>query len=232
MNSADAQLWDWTRILIGEVPAIFLFEVVLRVIVIYIILIVSMRVMGKRMSAMISRNEMIAMVSLAAAVGIPIQDPQNGMLPAVLIAIVVIGIQRFVSTRTMKNPRFESTVVGSTGPLVRDGQLVLENMRKSKISRERLLTEFRVEEVYNLGKIQRTFLEANGNFSIYQFEEGTECDGLCILPSWDKEFLDEMEVAENKYACGGCGNVIKKESKPEENCGNCGQVQWFKAIKS
>lgn len=232
MNSTDAQLWDWWRILIGEVPAIFLLEVVLRVIIIYLILIVSMRIMGKRMSAMISRNEMIAMVSLAAAVGIPIQDPQNGMLPAVLIALVVIGIQRFVSTRTMKNPKFESTVVGSTGPLVEDGQLVLENMRKSKISRERMLTEFRVQEVSNLGRIQRTFLEANGAFSIYQFEEGTERDGLCILPSWDKEFLQEMEVSKDKYACGGCGNVIKTEEKPRQHCENCGQKQWFEAIKS
>lgn len=232
MNSADAELWDWMRILVGDVPPIFLLEVVFRVIVIYLILIVSMRMMGKRMSAMLSRNEMIAMVSLAAAVGIPIQDPERGMLPAVIIAGVVIGVQRIVSYNTMKSPKFESTMVGNTGPLVIDGRLQLDNMKKSKISRERMLTEFRVQEVYNLGKIQRVFMEANGSLSVYQFEEGTECDGLCILPSWDKEFLDEMKESKNRYACGGCGHVTESNEKPRENCKFCGQVQWFGAIKS
>lgn len=62
MNSADAELWDWMRIFMGGVPPIYLIEVVIRVFVIYLLLVVSMRIMGKRMSALISRNEMIAMV--------------------------------------------------------------------------------------------------------------------------------------------------------------------------
>lgn len=231
MNSSDAELWDWMRIFIGEVPPIFLLEVVLRIFVLYLLLVLSMRIMGKRMSALISRNEMIAMVSLAAAIGIPVQDPENGLLPPFIIAGVVIGVQRIVSTQTMKSPRFESLVVGQTGPLVEDGLLQLKNMRKSKISRERLLTEFRVRSIINLGMVQRAFLEANGEFTIYFFEE-EEREGLCILPSWDKEFLDEMIVAEGTFACGGCGNTYKNDEEPKDDCKNCGQKQWFKAIKS
>lgn len=95
MNSTDAELWDWMRILLGGVPWIFLIEVIIRVVILYLLLVVSMRIMGKRMSAIISRNEMIAMVSLAAAVGLPMQEPSNGLLPPIIIAVVVIGVAAY-----------------------------------------------------------------------------------------------------------------------------------------
>lgn len=231
MNTADAELWNWMRILIGDVPPIFLLEVIIRVVIIYLLLVVSMRLMGKRMSALISRNEMIAMVSLAAAIGIPIQDPERGLLPAFIIAGVVIGVQRIVSTYTMKSPRFEALAVGNTGPLVQDGVLNLKNMRKSKVSRERMLTEFRTMGLTNLGKVQRAFMEANGSLAIYLYEDG-EREGYCILPSWDEEFINELSVAEGTHACASCGNLQKSDREPNNNCNFCGHKQWKKAIKN
>src|SRR5690606_22034630 len=142
--------------------------------------------MGKRMSSLISRNEMIAMISLAAAIGIPIQDPERGLLPAFIIAGVVIGVQRWGSNKTLHDPEFERTVVGNIGALVKDGRLELVNMRKSRITKERMLTEFRLKEVISLGRVQGAYLEANGAFTIYLHEDH-EREGLCILPDWDQE---------------------------------------------
>lgn len=230
MNSADAELWDWMRIFMGGSPAIFLVEVIIRVSVIYLLLVGTMRIMGKRMSAMISRNEMIAMVSLAAAIGLPMQDPQNGLLPAFIIAGVVIGVQRIISTQTLGSPNFETTMVGNINALVQDGRLELKNMWRSKISRERMLTEIRVNGLNNLGKVQRVFLEANGAFTIYLFNK--EREGLCILPDWDKAFIQEMTVADGSFACGSCGNVVKSEKEPDPECGYCKHKSWHPAIRS
>ncbi|HEY0742788.1 MAG TPA: hypothetical protein VGD40_15065 [Chryseosolibacter sp.] len=66
MKPEQIYLWDWERILLGEVPPAFLLEIVLRIIVVYLILTVAMRILGKRMAAQLTRNELAAMVSLAA----------------------------------------------------------------------------------------------------------------------------------------------------------------------
>src|SRR4051794_17099270 len=68
---------DWLRILVGEVPATYFIELIIRAAVVYLILMVSMRLMGKRMSSQLSRNELAALVSLAAAVGIPMMSPDR-----------------------------------------------------------------------------------------------------------------------------------------------------------
>lgn len=232
MHEVDAELWDWMRILIGDqVPPAFLIEVLIRIVVIYLLLVVSMRIMGKRMSAMLSRNEMISMISLAAAIGIPIQDPERGLLPAFIIAGVVIGVQRIVSVNTIGNPGFETTVVGNISSMAKDGRLQLENMRKSRVTRERMLTEFRLMEVVSLGRVQRAYLEANGAFTIYLYEDH-EREGLCILPDWDKEYHAELSMPDGKYACASCGNLTESEEEPEDTCNHCGHKQWSRAVKA
>lgn len=231
MKGTDAELWDWMRMLMGGVPAIFLVEVLIRIVIIYLLLVVSLRMMGKRMSAIISRNEMIAMISLAAAIGIPIQNPSQGLVPPFIIAGVVIGIQRIIAVKTRNNSSMEETIVGDIGVMVRDGRLELNNMQKSRISRERMITEFRGKEVISLGRVQRAYLEANGSFTIYLHEE-EEREGLCLLPDWDKEYVDELKVVEDTYACGSCGNLEKSKTKPAYNCFHCNHYYWHKAVKA
>jgi uncharacterized membrane protein YcaP (DUF421 family) len=231
MKASDAELWDWMRILMGGVPAVFLIEVLIRIIIIYLLLVVSMRLMGKRMSAIISRNEMIAMISLAAAIGIPIQDPSKGMVPPLIIAAVVIGIQRIISTKTRNNPQLEQTIVGDIGTMALDGRLHIENMRQSRISRERMVTEFRVKEVISLGRVQRAYLEANGSFTIYLHEDG-EKEGLCLLPDWDEDYLGELTFVDDAYVCSRCGYLEKTETKPDYQCKHCEKDSWEKAVKA
>jgi uncharacterized membrane protein YcaP (DUF421 family) len=231
MKESDAELWDWMRILMGGVPAVFLIEVLIRILIIYLLLLISLRLMGKRMSAIISRNEMIAMVSMAAAIGIPIQDPEKGMVPAIIIAGVVVGMQRLISSKTMGNPKLETTVVGNISFMAMDGRLELDNMRSSRISRDRILTEFRVKGVINLSRVQRAYLEANGSFTIYLHDDGPH-EGLCLLPDWDKEYLDELTWCDDKYACRSCGNTVESENEPDEECGHCRHKDWGRAVKA
>jgi len=81
MKPEEIHLKDWLRILIGEEPISFLLELIIRAAVVYLVLMLSMRLMGKRMSSQLSRNELATLVSLAAAVGVPMMAPDRGLLP-------------------------------------------------------------------------------------------------------------------------------------------------------
>src|SRR3954468_20425666 len=118
MKKEEIYFSDWSRILLGEVPGSFYVELIIRSAVIYLLLMLSMRLMGKRMSGLLSRNELVAMVSLTAAGGTPLTSPDRGILPAVVIAIVVIYIERGISTIAFRNEKFERYAVGKLDILV------------------------------------------------------------------------------------------------------------------
>jgi len=231
MKPDDIQITDWMRILFGDAPYEFLIEVIIRILFIYILLVLTMRFMGRRMEAMISRNELIAMVSMAAAIGIPMLSPDRGLLPAVVIAIVVITIQRLIAYITTRSASKENIILDQISLLAQDGLLNPKVMMKNRITRERLLAELRSANVKNLAQVQRAYMEANGNFSIVKFQtiKDEELIGLCILPDFDTDYRNRFSYSDSEFACRSCGNLTNKKSV-EEKCGNCGAKEWEPAM--
>jgi hypothetical protein len=143
MKSEDIHLSDWMRILVGEVPGSFYIEAFFRIVFIYLLLLVSMRLMGNRMGKPLTRNEMIAMVSLAAANGVALMAADRGLLPVVLIAAIVIGYQRWIAKRAARDARFESLVLDDLSILVADGRLNLDKLEEGVISRNQVFAKLR-----------------------------------------------------------------------------------------
>jgi uncharacterized membrane protein YcaP (DUF421 family) len=230
MKPEEIHLGDWMRMLIGEVPVSFLLEAALRIFIIYVILVLSMRLMGKRMGSVLTRNEMIAMISLAAANGVAIQAPDRGLLPVLIVAVIIVGFQWFISWRSMKSRAFESLVLDDLDTLVADGRLQLNRMERTRLTRERLLAEFRTKGIENLGRVQRTYMEANGAFTILQFADRQV--GLSTIPDWDQDFKREQRKADGYFACASCGDVVEARQAPAEPCGQCRHQEWEPAVYS
>jgi uncharacterized membrane protein YcaP (DUF421 family) len=229
MKPEEIHLSDWLRILVGEVPASFYLEAIIRAVFIYLLLLTAMRLMGNRMGSILTRNEMTAMVSLAAANGVALMAPDRGLLPPVVIAAIVITYQRLIAWRSVRSKKFESQVLDDVRIMVQDGQLQLDNMEASVLSREQLLARLRQESISNLGAVQRAYQEAAGKFTLLTFSEPQP--GLSILPPVDKAFREEQKKADGQFACGNCGKVLPGKEAPRSNCPNCGRQEWQPAVE-
>jgi uncharacterized membrane protein YcaP (DUF421 family) len=180
MKPEDIYIGDWARMFLGETPLSFFIEIILRVFFIYLLLMVSMRLLGKRMAAQISRNELIAMVALAAAIGVPLQAPDRGLLPPFIIAVVVVLVGRTVARLAFKNQKFEHISQDNACTLVNDSVMQIRQMQKTRITPERLFAQLRSEGIMHLGEVKRLYIEANGSFTLVKDDQPTA--GLSILP--------------------------------------------------
>jgi len=227
MKPEEIHLTDYMRIILGQVPWSFLIEVIIRATFLYGLIIFSMRLMGKRMSAGLSRNELATISSIAAAIGVPIQAPDRGLLPAVIIAAVIVIVQRTVFRLSYSNGKFEKASQGDIGIMVEDGYLRYEDMSLSVLPKERIFSELRNRGYDNLGEIKRMYMEASGAFTI--LKQQPPKPGLTLLPDWDKEFRDEQKKVPGVFACEQCGNVSKQPQMP---CPRCGCNEWCDAVIS
>ncbi|PWV56214.1 DUF421 domain-containing protein [Chitinophaga sp. S165] len=204
MKSYEILVDDWMRIFMGNVPVVFFMEVIFRVLFVFLLLIISMRIMGKRMASQLSRNEMVAMSSLAAAIGIPIQAPDRGLLPAFIVAVIVILGQRWIARIATTSERFERISQGDIGVLVFDGTMNLREMLTTRISRERLFSQLRSEGIKHLGQVSRFYFEANGTFTLINSTEPKP--GLSIMPEEDEEMVKGLHYEHDQRVCYHCGN--------------------------
>jgi uncharacterized membrane protein YcaP (DUF421 family) len=225
MQSWEIHLNDWVRILFGNVPPEFFIELIIRVTFIYLLVIVCIRLMGKRMATQLSRNELVAISSLAASIGIPIQTPDRGLLPALLVALIVVAGQRIVAYKLARSEPFERKSQGNIATLVNDCSLRLEAMRHSRISREEVFARLRSEQITHLGQVRRLYFEARGTFTIIRNEE--QQPGLCVLPEDDPDFRQQQHYLTDQRVCADCGHPADDHS---QTCPSCGHDKFVHPI--
>jgi uncharacterized membrane protein YcaP (DUF421 family) len=223
MKSDEIKINDWGRMLVGETPAVFFLEVIVRALVVYAILMIAFRLMGSRMASQLNRIEQASLVTLAAAIGVPIQSPERGILPAVIIAIVVVVSGRLIAGKSSRNERFEKISQGKINTLIEDGTLMVNMIRKTTLTRERIFAQLRSNKIVHLGQIKRLYFESNGSFTIVKQE--ASLPGLVILPEHDISFLERLPKTE-EIVCGHCGHGRNKNN----TCSNCGEDKWEHAV--
>jgi uncharacterized membrane protein YcaP (DUF421 family) len=227
MKPEEIKFGDWQRILFGEVPGEFFIEIIIRAAFIYLLLVVSMRLLGKRMAAQLGRNEMVALVTLAAAIGVPLQSPDRGLLPALIIAIVVVLIGRSVAALAFRSKKFEVISQDHVSALIEDSELQPECIKGTRLTPERIFAQLRSEGIYHLGQVKRLYLEANGSFTLVRDEHPQP--GLSVLPSYDRDFINERHAI-NECVCQNCGHKQQEADKALDRCTKCEHNKWEHAV--
>jgi hypothetical protein len=220
---------DVGRLLMGSVPAMFLVEAVIRIAVVYAVLLLFMRLMGKRMASQTTRNEMAALVSLAAAIGPAVQAPERGLLPPLLIGGMVVAVQRLVALGTVRSATFERRTQGDVTIVIKDGALDLRALGKIALSRERIIGMLRARGIDHLGRVERAYFESNGSLSI--IERSEPLPGLSLFPDWDGSMRDAQHRAPRRRACGICGRS-REAGDAADRCDECGRIDWQPAVTS
>jgi uncharacterized membrane protein YcaP (DUF421 family) len=216
-------LGDWSRILRGQSSWWFVPEAIVRLGFLYLLLICALRLMGRRMSSGLSRNELLALVSLAAAIGPAMQAPDQGLLPPLIVAVWVVGLQRAMTLATFRSHRFENLMDGRVSTLVTDGRIELGELRRCALPVERIQAQLRGEGLLNLGQVERLFFEPGGSFSTVRREQ--EQAGLSLVPEWDEALRRTQRPAPGTNACSACGALVHAE-KPAR-CPMCGSALGF-----
>jgi uncharacterized membrane protein YcaP (DUF421 family) len=218
MEAWQIHLGDWVRVLFGNMPPEFLVEVLIRVVFIYLLVIFCIRMMGKRMASQLSRNELVAISSLAASIGIPIQTPDRGLLPALLVALIVVAAQRIVALRLFKDQRFERRSQGNISILVDNCCLNIRAMKRARITRQEIFARLRAYRIKHLGQVKRLYFEASGDFTLVR--EPQPKPGLSVLPLEDTEFRAAQQYDPELYVCNNCGAGTQQSGRPCARCGN------------
>jgi uncharacterized membrane protein YcaP (DUF421 family) len=229
MQQQPQNAFDFHRVLVGmDTPWWFLLEQLVRIVCIYLLLMVVMRLMGRRVAAQMTIAELAVVVTLGAAVGVPMQSPERGMLPAAVILLVALIFQRGLSWLAVRNRRVEVIAEGEAIMIVADGRMLLDAMARMVLSRERLFAKLRGMGVEHLGEVRRVYVESSGDFSLYRLQHAQP--GLSILPTFDHDLRSDARAVADHHACASCGNVGAARRRPTEPCPCCGAQAWTPAV--
>jgi uncharacterized membrane protein YcaP (DUF421 family) len=216
------------RILLGDNPWSFLLEVLIRSAIIYVLLFVTMRLMGRRMAAQLSVSELAVMLTLGAAVGVPLQTAEQGLLPATVLLGCALLFQRGLSTWSARRRSIEVHVQGDVTLLLVDGCLLMDSLKASRLTPARVFSALRAQGVRQLGELRRVYLESTGDFSIVRYRRPRY--GLRLMPPVTSPFEVRPDFV-GHLACCQCGHTYEHlTGAPTQRCACCDGVDWTFAV--
>lgn len=139
---------------------------VLRACAIYALVMVLVRVSGKRAVGQFTPFDLVLLILIGNAVQNGINGGDNSLTGAAIMATTLIALNYAVAYVTSRNRKVEKFVEGVPVLLARDGQLFEAVLRRELVSREDFREALRMNGVDDVAEVELALLETKGSISV------------------------------------------------------------------
>jgi uncharacterized membrane protein YcaP (DUF421 family) len=140
--------------------------VVLRTMVVYLVLLVALRLAGKREIGQMTLFDLVVLLVLSNAVQNAMVGPDTSLTAGLVAAAVLLLLNSAVGWIGAHVPRFRRYVEGTPTLLVYDGRVIRPHLEHEGVSEDQVLQALREHGVADLKDVKSAVLEVDGSISV------------------------------------------------------------------
>jgi uncharacterized membrane protein YcaP (DUF421 family) len=141
-------------------------DILLRTVVIYLVVLIGLRLAGKREMGQMTVFDLVVLLLLANAVQNAMVGPDSSLLGGILAAGVLLVLNALVARLGLRWSRLRRLVEGTPTLLVLRGEVILEHLRREGLDQETLEAALREHGVARLENVEMAVLEIDGSISV------------------------------------------------------------------
>jgi uncharacterized membrane protein YcaP (DUF421 family) len=145
-------------------------EKLARPVIVYLVLVVLLRLFGKRELAQLNPFDLVVLLSLSNTVQNAIIGEDNSVTGGVIGAFGLLAINWLVVRVLFRSRRLTRALEGRSTTLIRNGQVDLVAMNREALSREELLSVIHRQGFEGFHEVRKCELEPNGTFYVEAFD--------------------------------------------------------------
>ena len=146
-------------------------DIVVRTAVIYLMLLVGLRLTGKRQVGQFTPFDLLLLLLLANAVQNAMVGPDTTVYGGLIAAGTLFAFNGLVAAISRRSRRAAKFVEGTPTLLIRHGNVLKPNLGKEGVSEEDLLRALREHGVENVAMVRSAILEVDGTISVLREDE-------------------------------------------------------------
>ena len=145
------------------IPAL---SIVIRTTVVYLVILIGLRLTGKREIGQMAVFDLVMLLLIANAVQNAMVGPDTSLTGGIIAAIVLLVVNFAVARLRLHWPAFRHLVEGSPTLLVLHGSVLARNMDREGLDQEALETALREHGIGDLSEVDTAVLEVDGTISV------------------------------------------------------------------
>lgn len=138
----------------------------IRALILYFVIIIALRVLGKRQVGQLEPSELVVTVLISELAAIPMQDIGIPLVSGVIPIITIISVELIISVICMNSVKFRKVLCGKPVVVIENGTILQDEMKKLRFTLDELTENLRLNQVTDISTIQFAILETNGHLSV------------------------------------------------------------------
>ncbi|MDR0979233.1 MAG: DUF421 domain-containing protein [Lachnospiraceae bacterium] len=204
-----------------------MYVIFVRTIILYILILVAMRLMGKSEIGQLQPFEFTVAIMIADLASIPMSDTGIPLLNGIIPILTLLMLQILISVLSMKSTLARKIFSGKPAILIDNGKIDAKNLRRERITLNELQERLRQANVFTIGDVEFAILETSGELTVILKPEKRPLipEDMSIIPEYEglpyDLVLDGKIMGENLKKIGKNYVWLKKQVekfgyKPEE----------------
>lgn len=138
----------------------------MRTIILYLIIVLVLRVMGKRQIGQLQPFELVIILMISELAVIPSQDPGIPLIAGLFPVLMLLLLGLAISEIALKSEKARGFICGTPTILINKGQIMEGELRKLRYNLSDLLEQLRAKNTPNIADVDYAILETNGQLSV------------------------------------------------------------------
>lgn len=148
-----------------------MFAIMLRTVIIYTVLIVAIKLSGKRQVGEMQPSELISAFLISEVAAAPLSDPDIPILYAAIPILLLSSLEIIISYISMKSVFFKKMFESPPTVIISNGKLNSHALDKQRMSFDELMSSLRQKDIADISEIEFCFLEHNGQISAFKKDD-------------------------------------------------------------
>ena len=143
----------------------------IRTIVLYFLIMVGLRLLGKRQIGELEPIELVLTLLISDLAAVPMQDFGIPLLNGVIPIVTLLSLSMLLSWGSVRSIRLRRLICGSPTALILDGKVQQDAMRHNRFTLDELIEELRSQGVTDLTSVKYAVLETDGQLSVLLYPD-------------------------------------------------------------
>ena len=141
-------------------------SLIFKTVLLYTIVVISLRVMGKRQIGELQPSELVITLLVSEIAALPIQETNRSIKTILVPLATLILFELLISLLNIKSVRFRNLLQGSAIIIIRDGVVDQGQLKRLRYSMEDVLEELRKKDIFDISEVQYAIAETDGTISV------------------------------------------------------------------
>ncbi|GAA4118809.1 DUF421 domain-containing protein [Enteractinococcus coprophilus] len=158
----------WDEVFMFSAPVL---EMFLRGTVMYLVVFLLMRFLGRRESGDLNASDIILVVLISEAASPGFGGEASSIFDSLVVVATVLFWATILDIGSYRWAWLDNLTAPRPRPLIRDGKIVQKTARREFLTKEEILSQLRINGFQELSEVKAAHLEPSGQISFLPYEE-------------------------------------------------------------